>query len=125
MPNILTPRHLPMLAQFAASNVLVAFDYDGTLAPIVTDPRARGCARQPRGCCRPSRSATRVRRFPAACAPIWPATSRRFRSGHLAGNHGIEPWGESERFASRVRRWVAPLRRQLDGEQGIVVEDKA
>ena len=42
---ILSRRHVPVLAHFASSNVLVAFDYDGTLAPIVADAlRPRGCA---------------------------------------------------------------------------------
>jgi trehalose 6-phosphate phosphatase len=125
MPNILAPRHRQVLARFAASNVLVAFDYDGTLAPIVTDP-AR--ARMRASTARLLRSV--AERYP--CAVI----SGRMRADlvhlvetipfqHLAGNHGIEPWGESARFASRVRRWVAPLRRRLDGEPGIVIEDKA
>ena len=38
--NILTPRNLHALAGFAASNVLLAFDYDGTLAPIAATPAA-------------------------------------------------------------------------------------
>jgi len=42
MPDILARRHAPALAHFASSNVLVAFDYDGTLAPITAHPeRAR------------------------------------------------------------------------------------
>jgi trehalose 6-phosphate phosphatase len=124
MPNILTERHLPTLAHFASSNVLVAFDYDGTLAPIVVDPlRAR------------MRAAT-VRllkvvaeRYPCAVisgrmrADLIPrVTSIPLR--HVAGNHGIEPWGDNERLASYARRWIPPLRRQLDGEEGVVIEDK-
>ena len=37
---------LQVLRQFAWSNVLLAFDFDGTLAPIVTEPgeaRMRRC----------------------------------------------------------------------------------
>ena len=42
---ISTPRHLAMLAGFALSNVLLAFDYDGTLAPIADTPaKTRACA---------------------------------------------------------------------------------
>lgn len=37
---ILAKRHQPVLAGFAASNVLLAFDFDGTLAPIVDDPES-------------------------------------------------------------------------------------
>jgi trehalose 6-phosphate phosphatase len=35
---ILAPTHLRTLAGFALSNVLVAFDYDGTPAPIAARP---------------------------------------------------------------------------------------
>jgi trehalose 6-phosphate phosphatase len=125
MPNILAPRHLPALARFAASNVLVAFDYDGTLAPIVTDPaRARMHA-----------STARLLRSVADCYPCAVISGRMLADlashvegiplRHLTGNHGIEPWGETQRFASRVRQWVGPLRMRLDGEPGIRIEDKA
>ena len=98
MPNILTPRHLHALARFAASNVLVAFDYDGTLAPIVADP-AR--ARMRASTARLLRSV--AERYPCA------AISGRMRADlvhlvetipfrHVAGNHGIEPWGETRAF---------------------------
>src|SRR5690349_15297415 len=36
---LFAPREMEMLADFARSNVLLAFDYDGTLAPIVDHPR--------------------------------------------------------------------------------------
>ena len=38
MAYILAQRHLPTLARFACSNVMIGFDYDGTLAPIVSVP---------------------------------------------------------------------------------------
>ena len=38
MADILAPRNRAILADFAASNVLLAFDYDGTLAPIASTP---------------------------------------------------------------------------------------
>ena len=42
MTDILASRNHVVLARFARSNLLVAFDYDGTLAPIVRMPeRAR------------------------------------------------------------------------------------
>ena len=39
-----------LLEMFAWSNVLLAFDYDGTLAPLVTRRRTPPCGR-PRGDC--------------------------------------------------------------------------
>jgi trehalose-6-phosphatase len=38
MRHILAKRHLPTLAHFASSNVLLAFDYHGTLASITSQP---------------------------------------------------------------------------------------
>ena len=40
MKNILAPLHRPRLHEFARQRVLVAFDFDGTLAPIVRVPEA-------------------------------------------------------------------------------------
>src|SRR5689334_12820946 len=36
--DILAPAQAPLLKQLAWSNLMLAFDYDGTLAPIVDDP---------------------------------------------------------------------------------------
>ena len=48
MADILASRNQLVLARFARSNLLVAFDYDGTLAPIVHVPdRARMRADNP------------------------------------------------------------------------------
>ena len=42
MRNILLEPNRQVLEEFARSNALLAFDFDGTLAPIVADPaRAR------------------------------------------------------------------------------------
>lgn len=38
MTDILALRNQPVLERYASSNLLVAFDYDGTLAPIVSAP---------------------------------------------------------------------------------------
>ena len=38
MTHVLTGAGRELLRQFAWSNVLLAFDYDGTLAPIASDP---------------------------------------------------------------------------------------
>jgi trehalose 6-phosphate phosphatase len=124
MVHILAKAQLPALAHFAASNVLLAFDYDGTLAPIVADHTFA-----------PMRATTRrllravALRYPcvvisgrsradlAACVdnvPVW----------HLAGNHGLEPWGEDPRHVARVRQWVRALVPKLRPYHGVVVEDK-
>ena len=124
MPSLLDKRHLPKLASFATSNVLVAFDFDGTLAPIVPTPsRARMRARTRR-----LLNAV-ARRYPCVVIsgralndieerlegiPLW----------HVAGNHGIEPWERTESNARVVREWAWQLRKRFAPDRGIVVENK-
>ena len=124
MVHILAKRNLHKLAEFASSNVLLAFDYDGTLAPIVSEPKS---ARM--------RAATRrlltevARRYPCVvisgrarddvvrhvgAVPVW----------HVSGNHGLEPWGQDATYRTQVGIWVRRLREQLSGHAGVAVEDK-
>ena len=123
-PLILSKRHAHVLARFAASDVLVALDYDGTLAPIVSMPRK-------------ARMRPRTRQLLAAVAKRYPCVvisgrsrddvSARVSSApvwHVAGNHGLEPWGEEASYADRVRRWVRKLHGLLEGVEGVAVEDK-
>jgi trehalose 6-phosphate phosphatase len=124
MVHILAKRHLHKLAEFASSNVLLAFDYDGTLAPIVADPSV-------------ARMRPGTRRLLAAVARRYPCVvisgrSRRDvirRVGsipiwHVSGNHGLEPWAQDDGYRSKVRRWVRRLERDLAAYPGVVVEDK-
>ncbi len=124
MPHILSHRSIATLAHFASSNVLVAFDYDGTLAAIASTP-AR------------ARMRARTERLLRAVAERYPCVVisgrmradilRRFESvpmWHVAGNHGAEPWGEREVHASRVRGWMPRLTRRLATHEGVVIEDK-
>ena len=124
MPHILGDRHKSTLAHFAASNVLIAFDYDGTLSPFASTPQR-------------ARMRARTRRLLSAVAERYPCVviSGRARADiagrvdgvpiwHVAGNHGAEPWGESETSASLVRGWIGQLTVPLAVYKGVVVEDK-
>jgi trehalose 6-phosphate phosphatase len=125
MVHILSRRHVSRLAEFAASNVLLAFDYDGTLAPIAPDPEFAPMRPRTRRLLR-----TVARRYPcvvisgraradlARCVdgvPVW----------HLSGNHGLEPWGEDAAYPAQVKSWVRQLEQRLAGHHGVVVENKA
>lgn len=123
-PQILSKRHAPVLAHFAASNVLVALDYDGTLAPIVAMPQK-------------ARMRARTRQLLVAVAERYPCVviSGRSREDvasrvdsvpvwHISGNHGVEPWGQDAAYVARVRGWVLRLRQRLAAYQGVIVEDK-
>jgi trehalose 6-phosphate phosphatase len=115
---------LPVLAEFAASNVLVAFDYDGTLAPIARTPAA-------------ARMRQRTRRLLASVARRYPCVvisgrplddlSRRLRRvpvWHLAGDHGSEATGQLGVQAAHVRDWAKTLRERLPVKKGLVIEQK-
>jgi len=124
LPNIMAKRHIGTLEEFTHSNVLLAFDFDGTLAPIVRDP-AR------------ARMRPQTRRLLGAVARRYPCIviSGRARQDVLkrvgnvpvrqvSGNHGLEPWGQNAAYPGRVQRWVRDLRRDLAAHAGVVVEDK-
>jgi trehalose 6-phosphate phosphatase len=121
---ILQKRHLPVLAGFAASNVLLAFDFDGTLAPIAPTPTA-------------ARMRPQTRRLLARAARVYPCVvisgrplsdlTKRFRRipvWHLVGDHGFEPLGGAAGPAAHVREWTAELRRRLPAAEGVVIEAK-
>jgi trehalose 6-phosphate phosphatase len=108
-----------------AQRAVLAFDFDGTLAPIVDDP-AR------------ARIGERTRALLAAAARLFPCAviSGRSRADlaarlagipglELAGNHGAEAEGGSPPAALRaqVRAWAGALR-DVAGCEGVQVEDK-
>ena len=124
MRHILGRAGRQALAAFAKARALLAFDYDGTLAPIV---RERGRARM-RG--RTRRLFERLaRRYP--CVVISGrarADVRRRLRGvgvrGVVGNHGIEPWRATRRVSAQVRRWRPVLARRLAAAGGVEIEDK-
>jgi trehalose 6-phosphate phosphatase len=124
--DLLLERHRPVLQCLARSRALLAFDYDGVLAPLITDPEGA-----------PMRRSTE--RLLSEVAARWPCAVVSGRSfAHVVrrtrgivsvvvGNHGYElgrarpvPRGVLE----RVRGWRAALERELAGETGVYFEDK-
>ena len=124
MTDILVRKHFTTLASFASSNVVVAFDFDGTLAPLVSRPERARMRLRTR-----SLLASVARRYPCvvisgrALADLAPRIGR-IPVWHLSGNHGVEPWEPRAAFAARVRRWVKALKPRLDRYPGIVIENK-
>lgn len=109
---------------FAWSNVLLAFDYDGTLAPLVSAPQ--------RATMRPS-----TRQLLRRASTLYPCVviSGRAQGDALGrlrgvevcrvvGNHGAEPSPNAKATRRRVQRWLPALTARLSGRQGVVIEDK-
>ena len=113
------------LARFVRHDTLLAFDFDGTLAPIVPDP--------PLARMRPETHRLLdqlTRRLPTV---IITGRSRLDLMGRITGitslevigNHGIETDGAGgTRYLRQVEGWRAPLVKALDGPPGVWVEDK-
>ena len=124
MKSLLAPRNRPILRDLARGRVLLAFDFDGTLAPIVADP-ARAYLRP------------RTRDLLTAIAQKYPCVviSGRNRADvasrltgiplrRVFGNHGIEPSPALPAARRAVQRWLACLKPRLRHVPGIIFDSK-
>ena len=121
---ILATSHRRTLASYALSNVLVGFDYDGTLAPIAARPDDAHM--------RPG-----TRALLTAVAKAYPtivisgraladvmAMLDRVPVWYVYGNHGLEPatgWSDGH---PNTAAWIARLTPSLPPELGVRIEDK-
>ena len=124
MTYLFTRPHHDLLEMFASSNVLLAFDYDGTLAPLVDAP-ARATMR------------ASTRRLLEQASKLYPCVVitgraqadalgrlRNIEVCRVVGNHGAEPTRHTKTMRRRVQRWLPVLKRRLAGRQGVIIEDK-
>lgn len=124
MQTLLAAEQRGLLAGFAHSNVLLAFDYDGTLAPIARTPAAARMRRD-------------TRRLLTLAARLYPCvvisgralddlTRRlhRIPAWYLFGNHGLEPPAPGAPLPTPAREWARHLKRRLPHDPGLVIEDK-
>ncbi len=132
MKDVLNPRHRAALARFvgggapAPAKVLVAFDYDGVLAPLVTEPSGAHMRTVTRSLLRRV-----IDRYPVAVVSgrAWRdvATFVDGLSPTIVGNHGFElgrPVPVPASVARKVRGWRRRLERALAGVEGVHFEDK-
>ncbi len=124
MKRILAPSHARVLERLARSNALLGFDFDGTLAPIVDQPRKAVLRVSTRALLRQL-----ARRYP--CVVISgrahaDVQARLEGTGIAAviGNHGVEPSPSAERYVAEVARWNAGLQASVGGIPGIQIENK-
>lgn len=124
MTYLFTRANQGLLEMFAWSNVLLAFDYDGTLAPLVSTP-ARATMR------------TSTRRLLQQASKLYPCVVisdrargdalgrlRRIEVCRVVGNHGAEPSPGAKAMRRRVQQWLPMLKTRLARRQGVIVEDK-
>jgi trehalose 6-phosphate phosphatase len=124
MKALLTRANQVLLDQLAWSNVLLAFDFDGTLAPIVANRhqaamRARTAALFTAVC----------QRYPSAVISgrSKADVARRLNGAkvrYLIGNHGLEPGTRLGTFERQVVRAHPQLETALEGVAGIDIENK-
>lgn len=124
MRNVLGPGGRERLAALMSERPLVGFDFDGTLVALSEHPTEVGLTADTRRLL--ARLAERV--------PVVVITgrSRADVSARLdglplfgiAGNHGVEPFGETQEVLDLVAGWHASLLRDLAKRTGIAIEDK-
>lgn len=124
--DFLAPARRPLLEELAGSRLLLAFDYDGVLAPLVTAPDGRTMRR----------ATTRLLAEVACRYPVAVVSGRAFRDlGRLVptpgvvrvGNHGFElgrPTPVARGVLARVAGWEAEVRQRLAGVPGWHIEHK-
>jgi trehalose 6-phosphate phosphatase len=121
---ILRPEHLRTLAGVAMSNVLVAFDYDGTLAPIAARPEDAHMRPETRALL-----TSVAKAYPTVVisgraladvttmlnsVPLW----------YVYGNHGLEPARRRSDAHPDTAEWVARMTPRLPADLGVRIEDK-
>jgi trehalose 6-phosphate phosphatase len=124
MKALLARGNRALIDQLAWSNVLLAFDFDGTLAPIVADRH--------RAEMRPETArlfASVCERYPSAVISgrAKADVARRLKGAsvrYLIGNHGLEPGTRLGTFGRQVERARPLLEASLEGRADIDIEDK-
>lgn len=124
MRHLLAPGARRVLDALARPATLLAFDFDGTLAPIVTDRRRARIGDDTWVLLKELAG-----RFP--CVVIsgrgWRDVAARCRGipfAAIVGNHGLEPTPESARFRNLGAQWARSLRRALRDIPGVSIENK-
>jgi len=124
MRYLFGPGYEERLKAFLATRPLLAFDFDGTLAPLIEQPALADAGPETR----------RLLSILATSHPVVIISGRmradverRFANLPLAGitgNHGLEPWGEDPELERLVAGWREVLQRELARLPGVIIEDK-
>lgn len=122
--DILDAEGRQLLAERAATKLLLAFDFDGVLAPLV---ERRALARIPASTRRLFSEV--ARRYPTIVLSgrMYADLEPRLRGiplSEIYGNFGYERGGCDARPSPRIERWATRLAAELAGHQGIAIENK-
>src|SRR5262245_38865450 len=124
MRNVMGSSGRERLAALMADRPLVGFDFDGTLVALREHPTEVALTAETRDLL--TRLATRV--------PVVVITGRSKADVSprvdgiplfgIAGNHGIEPFGETPEILELVAHWRESLLKELARRPGVAIEDK-
>lgn len=124
MRDLLATTNRGLLERFATARALLAFDFDGTLAPLTPhyqDATMRARTRLLLGrLCKLYPCAVISGRSQKDTA----ARMARVPVQYVIGNHGLEPGGDLEACARTAARAAELLRPRLAGWPGVELEDK-
>lgn len=113
-----------LLRDHLSDRVLCAFDYDGTLAPLVSTPGRARMSEAVR-----TRLTALARVVPVAVVSGRGEADLRARLAGvpvaaIVGGHGAEPTPHEGRYAARVRHWLDRLEPVLGTLPNVRIEDK-
>ncbi len=124
MRHLFSRQNDGVLARLMEQQPLLAFDFDGTLAPLVERP--------PLAWLEPSTEARLIRlaeRVPVVVISGRAVGDISARLGTvplagISGNHGLEPWGATEKVERLVQGWALALTRRFASLPGLEIENK-
>jgi trehalose 6-phosphate phosphatase len=122
--HILSPEHADILERVAASRALLAFDFDGTLAPIVADRDHAAMRDTTRELLAETSRWYRCAVVSGRAQSDVASRVRDIELVHVVGNHGLECDGEHLGFNGDLAPVRDVLARELAGEPGVEIEDK-
>lgn len=124
MRNILSTTERALLSPFAWSETLLAFDFDGTLAPIVPDPAKAGLCDDTRDLLK--KAATLYPCVVISGRALSDLGKRLSGLGlrGVVGNHGVEPFRATRNIHARILEWRPLFEEALRDETGVAIEDK-
>lgn len=124
MRYLLSPACEPILERLAKERTLCAFDFDGTLSPIVEHPDD-------------ARMRPQTRRLLGRLAAAFPCVILSGRAGpdvtakigsirveRILGNHGAEIAPAAAKIRLEIDRWESSLLEKLNGLDGVWIENK-